>query len=151
MPADDERLVAPGRTNHNRIKVTNEIAAPPEAALAGIRSPVAQSTMVVSWPEWDRLVEHVVTTSVHLRPEESRAIFAAAAGESAGNLPADLGAFVGRAAEHTYRLTDEQLAETRRSRSEDEIFEAAVLVAMGVAHGRYRSARRAMEAATDAD
>ncbi|WP_063630025.1 hypothetical protein [Nocardia sp. BMG51109] len=93
---------------------------------------------------WDGFVEHVQSAPATLPADIRRSIFEAASG-GATALPDDLGPFVDTVARHAHRVTDDQVATLTESRSEDEVFEATVVAAVGAADRRLRAVQRVLE------
>ncbi|WP_280336345.1 hypothetical protein [Nocardia wallacei] len=93
---------------------------------------------------WDSFVEHLQAAPAALPAVTRREIFRAAAGDESASVPADLERFVDTVARHAYRVTDKQVAALTAHRSEDEVFEATVVAAVGAADRRLRAALRAM-------
>ncbi|MFJ1459173.1 hypothetical protein [Nocardia sp. N2S4-5] len=93
---------------------------------------------------WDSFVEHLQAAPAALPAVTRRSIFRAAAGDESATVPADLERFVDTVARHAYRVTDKQVAALTEHRSEDEVFEATVVAAVGAADRRLRAALRAM-------
>lgn len=117
--------------------------------------------------KWDGFGAHVESAPGRLPVEVRRLIRARAdgsAGDGAGQgdtgrdgtarsdavhsaaLPDELAAFVDLVAERSYRITEKNItALAEAGRSDDEIFEAAIVAAYGAADRRYRAARRCWE------
>lgn len=89
--------------------------------------------------EWQRLLAHLRDAPGHLPSTVRRAVFDNA------EVPADLAPFVDTVVRCAHRLTDGDVAAlVRAGYSEDEIFEAIVVVAAGAADRRLQAARRTM-------
>lgn len=106
---------------------------------------------------WRRFVEHVQSTPGRLPLALRRGVFRAArggdgnaAGETTDGIdraevPEKLAAFVDDLANRSDEMTDDQVSELRAAGySEDEIFEAIVVAAVGAASAQLDAARRAM-------
>jgi hypothetical protein len=75
-------------------------------------------------------------------PSDRRAAF------NNSGLPEPLGTLVEKVARHAHRITDEDIAATRKSGlSEDQVFEIVVCAAIGQAARQYDAALAALEAA----
>ncbi|MBF6176395.1 hypothetical protein [Nocardia blacklockiae] len=94
--------------------------------------------------QWDGFVEHVQLAPAALSIDTRRSIFKAASGGDASALPDELARFVDTVARHAYRVTDKQVDCLTESRTQDEVFEATVVAAVGAADRRLRAALRAM-------
>ncbi|WP_433713022.1 hypothetical protein ACQP2U_01515 [Nocardia sp. CA-084685] len=98
--------------------------------------------------KWEEFGAHLEGAPGRLPVEVRRSIRARAAGEegAAAGVPDDLADFVELVAERSYRLTEKNITMLAEAgRSDDEIFEAAVVAAYGAADRRLRAARRCWE------
>lgn len=78
-------------------------------------------------------------------PAESSPALRAAAAANAGDLPADLAAYVDKVHRHAYRVTDDDVAAMRAAgRTEDEIVEITWAAAAGAASAHFDAAARAL-------
>jgi hypothetical protein len=92
---------------------------------------------------WDRFVEHLQESPGRLTVERRRALFDQ--GRAAGVDDSELGDFCTLVAERSYRVTADDVEALERSGySEDQIFEAIVLAAVGAAQRRLDAARAAI-------
>ncbi|MEV4240632.1 hypothetical protein ACIBJI_38770 [Nocardia sp. NPDC050408] len=97
--------------------------------------------------QWEEFGAHLEGAPGRLPVEVRRSIRARASGEDgAAGVPDDLADFVELVAERSYRLTEKNITMLAEAgRSDDEIFEAAVVAAYGAADRRLRAARRSWE------
>jgi hypothetical protein len=85
---------------------------------------------------WDALMEHLLRSPGHTSVDLRDGVFRAAGGEDGGVEPAELGPFVDHVANGSYRITDGEVRELARSRSEDELLEVLIVAAAGAASAR---------------
>ncbi len=97
--------------------------------------------------KWEEFGAHLEGAPGWLPVEVRRSIRAKTSGaDAAARIPDDLADFVELVAERSYRITQKRLAMLAEAgRSDDEIFEAAVVAAYGAADRRLRAAHRCWE------
>lgn len=97
--------------------------------------------------KWEEFGAHLEGAPGRLPAEVRRSIRAWASGaEQAARIPDDLADFVELVAERSYRITANNITTLAAAgRSDDEIFEAAVVAAYGAADRGLRAAHRCWE------